>query len=105
MFTNPAESTCTHTVSHTVTSNCYSAVNCHNVFLGNSTFFGVKHIFSSTFQNRTQLQIPANNDMTTTLILRYILVFSGKYVIVWNIYALNKILPQYLDAECMNVTT
>jgi len=42
--------------------------------------------------------------MMTTLIQSYILVFSSKYLIVWNIYALNKIIPQYLDAEYMNVT-
>ena len=43
-----------HTVSHTLTSNSYSAVNCHNVFLGNCAFLGAKHFFQVLFK-------PANN--------------------------------------------
>jgi hypothetical protein len=40
-----------------------------------------------------------------TLIQPYILVFSKNYLIVGNIFALNAILPQYTDANYMNVTT
>jgi len=66
-----------HTVGKSVNSISYSSVNCHNVFLGNSAFLGVKYIFSNNFQNHKQLQIPANNDRITTLIQRHILVFSS----------------------------